>query len=343
MRAYFSALGATSPPMEIDFDNDILTWSDLTISRLGYQPSGEGKAASRLAQVFSILRNRIPPIPREVRIAENFICPQIHDAGFNQIVSEIMNGTDLMRRCSRKQSNQSGYYDRMLLDWGIYHLHLGTVEITQGRNRSLIQGHKEILFVFITNEVAYIIGIFDHSSWERLQVMKIVHSNWPHLLEPWKLRGVIDLAREVSDDDRRTLRGANINSPFKIEDTVYFGPGGGLTGAGTGANETNKALIVMRAADNLGRWIKENKDFIEQKIDMRLGRIVFDVGRFILSRTYSVYDPQNRIRIYLPSEEPAGSLVHPAQASLIDPTGEMYSYHEPGSFVDILIESVEDT
>ena len=75
-------LGATSSTtstfMNFNFEKDILDWSNETISRLGYDPSDKNEASSRLAQVFGILRNRIPPVPRKVLIAKGFSCPLNH-------------------------------------------------------------------------------------------------------------------------------------------------------------------------------------------------------------------------------------------------------------------------
>lgn len=329
--------------MNFDFEKDILDWSNETISRLGYQPSDRNEAASRLAQVFGIIRNRIPPVPRKVKIAKNFSCPEKHLGGYSQVISEIENGTDLMPRCSRQQTNKSGYIDRMLLDWGICHLHLGKEKVRKGKNKGLIQGHKEILFVLITNEVAHVIGVFDHSSWAKQEVLQIVYDNWPKLLEPWKIRAAVDLAREVTDEDRGILRNGNINSPVKIGNHIFLGPGGGITSAGIGANEIDKALIVLRAADSLCEWLTENSSYIEKNISSKLGSIKFDVSRFVLSKTYSVSDLENGVRIFIPSTDPVGSLIHPAQASILEPEKEKYSYHEPGSFSGILIENLART
>ncbi|MUK50773.1 hypothetical protein [Aliivibrio fischeri] len=329
--------------MNFDFEKDILDWSNETISRLGYELSERNEVSSRLSQVFGILRNRIPSIPRKIKIAKHFSCSQNYLGGYRQVISEIKSGRDLMPRCSRQQTNKSGFTDRMLLDWGIYHLHLGTDKIKKGKNKGLIQGHKDILFIFITNEVAYIIGIFDHSSWAKQEVLQIVYDNWPHLLEQWKLREVVDLAQEVTDEDRKFLRDGNINSPIKIGNHIYLGPGGGITSAGNGLNEMDKALIVLKAADLLHKWITENMGVIEKNINSKLGVIKFDVSRFILSRTYSVYAPKNKLRIFIPSTDPAGSLVHPTQAMIIEPERENYSYYEPGSFSDILFQHIEGT
>lgn len=248
-----------------------------------------------------------------------------------------------MPRGSRQQVNKSGYIDLMLLDWGIHHLHLGTEKIIKGKNKGLIQGLQQILFVFITDDKAYIIGIFDHSSWTKKAVLHIIHDNWPHLLEPWKLNRAFDLVVESTDADRKSLRDAYVNSPFEIGNNVYFGAGGGITLAGTGSNEIHKANIVLRAANGLSDWVNGNVAYIEKNIDSKLGVLSFDVSRYILSKTLSISAPQNNARIFFPSTEPPSSFVHPALASIVEPIADNYSYHELESLSGIMVEKLGRT
>ncbi|WP_005223693.1 hypothetical protein [Marichromatium purpuratum] len=329
--------------MSFDFEKDILIWSNRAISRLGYKPSGKCEASYRLSQVFNILRNRIPPTPRAVEVAKGFNCPQSRINGYKQVVSEIERGDDLTPRCSRRQAKKTNYIDPMLLDWGIHHIHLGTKEILTGKNKGLIQGHKEILFAFITDEKAHIIGVFDHTSWAKKSVLKIVYNNWPHLLEPWRLKRDLELSREPADADIRSLREAYINSLIKIGNDIYLGPGGGITTAGTGLNETHKSNMVLRAADDLRDWVNENINSIEKHIKSKLGPLSFDVSRYILSNKFSISAPRNNLRIFIPSTSPVASLIHPAQASSVEPIAENYHYHNPGSFSGIMIKKLVAT
>jgi hypothetical protein len=326
--------------MNIDFEKDIIEWSNQTISRLGFYPSGENDTRSRLAQVFGILRNMIPPTPRKIKIAKGFAYPEAHAKGYKQILSEIEKGIDLTPRGSRKQTKEDAYNDPMLLDWNIYHLHLGKEVIRSGKNKGLIQGHKEILFVFFENETAYIIGVFDHSSWTKQEVLEIIFKNWPQLIERWKIERAIALSRDVTEAGRQSLRNAQINSPIKIGNNVYMGPGGGMTTSGSGANEIEKVLIVLSAVDGLKDYIKKNEQYIQRTVGVKVDLLNFDVSRFILSRTFSVYDRKNKLRLFIPSVDPVGSLVHPAQASIIEPIPKNYSYHNPSSFSDLLVEKV---
>lgn len=330
--------------MRFDFENDVLEWTNLAIKRLGYELSGKDKVESRLDYLFNLLRNKIPTVPRKVHIAKHFNCPPKYDTALKQIIFEIESGADLSPRGSRKQNKKIGYYDSMLLDWNIYHLHLGRKIIRSGKNKGLIEGFKEILFVFITDENAYIIGVFDHNSWAKKNVLKVVHDNWPYLLDMYKLKGNISLEKEIKDEDREFFRNNSINCFIEIENDIYMGPGGGITSAGTGLTESRKTNIVMILVDNLKEWLNEYYSNIRNSLKRYINNIdneyfKLDVSRLVFSGTYSILAIKNRVRIFLPSSPPARSLVHPAHAHIIEPINKNHLYIEPfssGYFVEYI-------
>lgn len=305
--------------MNFDFENDILEWSNNVISKLGYIPCSENTATKRLSHVFNYLRHKIPPIPRSIKIANNFSCPENYVNGYEQTILEIKTGQDLMPRCSRQQREESGHFDRMLFDWNIYHLHLGTEKIQQGKNKGLIQGHKDILFIYITDKIAYIIGIFGHGSWTKQEVLETVHCNWPELLDLYKLEGEVNLTREVTEHDR------------------------GITNAGTGSNEIDKALIVMRAIDDLKEWINSNSNLVMKSLRSKDELIKLDVSRYILTKTFSVFSSESQVRIFIPSKDHLNSLIHPALVNSVEPDEGSYEYYTPGSFSGILVHDLKNT
>ncbi len=293
--------------MNFDFERDILIWTCSHIEKLGYEPKHENSAANALSQLFNIIRNLIPAKARNIRISKYFSCPEKYLNGYNQILSEIREGKNLAPRCSRQQKKKHGYIDGALIDWNIYHLHLGDKLIISGKNKNLIQGHKDILFTFIDDENAYIIGIFDHDSWTKQSVLQIVYDNWPWLLEPFKINRAIDLAIDVTDDDRKQLRNAFVNSPIKLGDHVYFGPGGGITAAGTGYNEVHKANIILDAVQEMEFWITNHSDYLNKlfenkSVPLNQEILKFDVSRFVFKRNYSITATKNSLRLYIPSD-----------------------------------------
>lgn len=331
----FEALRIHKGDMRYDFEKDVLKWGENTLNRLGYMSKNKtDDAISILAQVFGAVRNLIPPVPRRVEVAEGFSCPQKHLKGYNQVISEIRQGKDLSPRGSRLQRNSSPHVDGMLVDWGIHHLHLGTKFIKRGRSKGLIEGGKEVVFVFFNHDCAYVIGIFDHQSWTKEWVVERIEKNWPDLLEPFRINRTVDLSKDVSDIDRVLLRKHHINTPVKIGASIFFGPGGGFVAAGLGVNEVEKAAIVLRAVGDLIKWVSENENQLEtilSEFNQEVEREVlhFEVSKYILSRTYTLRTVKSAIRLHIPSSDEPAALVHPSIAKVIEPIAEKYSYIEP--------------
>ena len=317
--------------MTYNFEKDVLEWSVNTITRLGHRTETGNDPRQPLAQVFTIARHLITPVPRNVKVAKGFVCPKEYIDGYNQIISEIETGKNLSPRGSRQQKNIDVHVDGMLVDWGVHHLHLGTEFIKKGKNKGLIQGNKDIIFVFFTYDCAYVIGIYDHSSWVREDVLLTVKNNWPHLIEPYRINRAVDLSRDVNESDRQLLRKNNINSPIKIDGAIYFGPGGGISCGGIGINEVESANIVLRAVDDLGKWFKKNAPELKGQLSKHsydIGNVTFtfEVSKFILSRTFTVKSTDGAIRIHIPSTDEPASLVHASIASVIEPDEEKYAF-----------------
>ena len=331
--------------MNFDFKKDILDWACSKVEKLGYEPKNKKSSIDVLDQFFNIIRNTIPPKPRNIKIAKKFSCPEVYFDGYNQLLLEIKQGVNLTPRSSRQQKNKHNYLDGALIDWNIHHLHLGKKTITTGKNKGLIEGYKDVIFSFIGEDCVYIIGIYDHDSWTKQSVLQTVHDNWPQLLEPFKINRAVDLATEVTDDDRKQLRKASINSPIKIGNNVYFGPGGGMTTAGVGYNEVKQSNYIIEAAYDLERWINNNPHqfnavFMNKPFSLDQDVLKFDVSRFVFTRNYVITAIKNGLRLYIPSSDPAGSLIHPSLINLIEPDANQYQYFEPNAISNIFVESV---
>lgn len=332
--------------LNYDFEYDVYLYAKTYITKLGYTPLEDGDATKLLSQMFNILRNYISPKPRKVHIAKGLKFPREYLTGINLVIDEITNGVNLMPRCSRKQLSRQGYTDGMLLDWGIHHLHIGTNKIINGKSKGLIEGGKYILFCYFHDNDAYLIGLYDHKSWTKTHVLEVVANNWSFILEPYCLRGAVGLAREIEDSDRLHLREAHINSPIKVGNKVYFGPGGGMTCSGFGSNEVRNALIVMRAMDSLSNWISTNAEYLESKIKKHIKKearieLQFDMLKYITSRTFVLYDKSNGLVIYIPSsDEPAFLLDREKSLLLVSSERDLEYIHPLALKGDVYIETV---
>ncbi|EJL3960586.1 hypothetical protein U0N67_004953 [Vibrio parahaemolyticus] len=297
--------------MTQSFINDVYEWSVKVTKASGYQPANDQFRA--LANVFTLDRMFISPIPRNVYVSDKFKVPEKYSNVIDAIKADFENGHPVNKRLSRKIRQDAIYTDNLLADWGIHHLHLGDTLIPKGKNKGLYKGNKELLFVFVTNSAVYLIGIFDHSSWTRNEVLEIVYDNWPQLLEKYELKGVVGLSREVSEQDRYELRTANVNTPLEIRGKFFMGPGGGLTAGGIGGQDVSKANLLLRAAEETEKWINDyytsiRSAFEQQGVDLDSQSLHFHVSKFSISMMPTVLIEPSGWRIHIPSVDCPNSL-----------------------------------
>ncbi|RHX83913.1 hypothetical protein [Leptospira stimsonii] len=93
-----------------------------------------------------------------------------------------------------------------------------------------------LLFIFFNPEFAYLIDIRPHNEdyvFAKKQLIEILYSNWPELLEPFRLRGIGRGSLEPNEENRQKLRKLGLNLMITIEDKVYAPIGGGMSSNGT--------------------------------------------------------------------------------------------------------------
>ncbi|NIY91154.1 hypothetical protein [Vibrio diazotrophicus] len=327
--------------MSTNFESDVYEWGRNIIEKVGYKANEDSFVT--LANVFTLSRMFISPIPRRVYVAEDFIIPPKYDAAIKQIINDLKIGNNVNARLSRRIKDKKVYTDRMLADWGIHHLHLGEEVIRKGKNEGLIEGHKEILFVWVTNNDAYLIGIFDHDSWTKTQVLEIVHDNWYHLLKPYEVRKDAILTREVTDLNRLELRNACINTAVPVRGSLYMGLGGGLTCGNIGGDDVHKANTVLRASDNLAQWVKNNYLTLESYmsgvgIDLVNEKLEFDVSKFVISAMYTINCKPSNYRIHIQSQHEPYTIVPYGFEVVIEPSAEKREIQDHRPIKGVLIE-----
>lgn len=207
---------------------------------------------------------KIFPIPRQIFVASNFNCPPQFQDTYNKITNAIQNGKPLFPYQSRMLKS-TDYDDAMLMDWGVQHLHLGgTIEADGFAKRT-----KELLFVRFNHDSAYIIGIFKHKEWSNLDVIEVLHVNWPTSIASFKLKGIADISFTPTADELSKRRKVNVNSFIQTSDgTSYMGPGMGVTGAGTPSKVQLDIMKLQRLFSKDFKTIESQYDLICQKLDI---------------------------------------------------------------------------
>ena len=149
------------------------------------------------------------------------------------------------------------YPDYLFADWGIYHLHLSSVV----EGKYFMKRSDCLLFAMIHQREVYFIDARPHNEqWVFAQkgLLQIVHDEWPHILERFKLRGIVSLEHEIDDPDKITkMRKLGVNVLHRIGNDFYAPVGGGITTAGT-------PLRVGIEVDKLYRMVRNAMDYFQK-------------------------------------------------------------------------------
>jgi hypothetical protein len=210
--------------------------------------------------MYSNLKSKfIEPIKRNIRYSNEFNCPPEYESGLEIIKSKIIDGISLFPHFSRRIIDANSQ-DGMLFDFGIVHLHLGV--LPDRKHENLIEGTKEILYCIFDEQFAYFLIIGEHGRWNDTELIKIVERNFPHILEPYKMKGIIDISPKVNDFERGKLRQSGINTFIQIDNEFIMSPGGGFNSAGGSINSSLNVMQDFAAYRKLqGKIIEKIEDF----------------------------------------------------------------------------------
>lgn len=211
---------------------------------------------------FNTRRLRISIKPRRVNLSREIHVPSQHNEGFKLICESSKRGISLMPHQSDRILNPA-LNDKLLNDWNIYHLHLGA---TPDLNKKGFMGRTSaLLYLMISEEDVYCIDVMSHRDFSKQRLLSIVHNNWPHLLEGWKLNSVM-AGQNISDDDLQKMRKINVNTSIKMDDgTLYYAPGGGYASDGTSLQVVMQANRLYRDCQHLmDLTISNLKTFVDE-------------------------------------------------------------------------------
>lgn len=212
----------------------------------------------------------IPIAKRKVIISKKIksmhLTPEIETA-FKNILRLFESGADLYPYLSKNISYED-YTDFLFCDWNIYHLHLSTEK--DAKNPEFMKRSKHLLFLSLNTESAYFVDIRPHNEtfvFAQKELIEIIHENFPEVLEPYRMEGVLDIEYDLSDarqiDD---LRKAGLNMCYKVNGDFYAPMGGGITTAKTSTRVRIIVNALYHMAKDYETEIKKNEKIIKQTI-----------------------------------------------------------------------------
>ncbi len=157
--------------------------------------------------------------------ASDLLIPSKYLPAYELIKQDILNGESLKKYQSRKLKILD-YDDDMLSHWGIQHLHLGLEVKSDG----YIERTSDLLFVFFKEAKAYIVGVYNHTSWCDIDIIESIHKNWPSELCVYKSNSD---APHLTQEQYKALRSKKSCCNIVVSDgTEYMAPGVGVTANG---------------------------------------------------------------------------------------------------------------
>ena len=210
------------------------------------------------ARYFELTMRRIQPTPRRVHFSE-----QIHTSlgelsraresdnsardawgmvfGLRQHLVDGVNVNAFLSKNIRKAAG----WDGLLWNYGMHHFHLG-----RGTDKiGFVKRSKHLLFAIVDPMGAYFVDVRPHPpkngiGWVSQELLRIVHSNWPELIEAKVLHSVSGI--ELTDEDMQELRRKNVNYAMNIGSKAIAPLLGGLAGDGSSVLCTLSAISLMK-------------------------------------------------------------------------------------------------
>jgi len=253
----------------------------------------DGVAREQLAvRFFDSFRRRVAVVPRTLSVSDVFNVPCSHTQGWTLFVKKVSRGDDLHPHLSGAHRSLFNH-DGLLNDWGIHHFHLGIKP--QVKNQSLVERTGPVVIGYVTDEIFYAIGIYDHhpAPWSKPELVEILHRNWPEVISQFKVNGFT--GDSLSEYQRGHLRKKNCAIFVEVSDgTVYMPMGGFMSGVGTDMQAQCQADIWHTEIEALQKDCENQvKVFVEALHE--LGHTVDGelIGRLILvDDGYALMFPQ---------------------------------------------------
>jgi hypothetical protein len=244
--------------VEIHLYDDWANHLGYLLKTQGYTVTASSDSSDIALQYFNARQRKISPTPRRFLYSKEFTCPPEHQIGLEILQEKSERGEDLLPHQSRS-IKKAGEYDRMLFDWGIHHLHLGTRLLPSG----LAKGTGPVLFCMIRSDTVYCIDIRSHGRsnpnvWGEKDLLEIVNSNWSEIISDSRIDATSIFPNLTEPAQILQMRNAGFIMGVQLSDgTVLLPPGGGIASAG---NSLNASTSHNRHANHLGNYMRHIRD-----------------------------------------------------------------------------------
>lgn len=241
-----------------------------------------------VARYFEMNVRQIQPVPRRVHFSDRTHAslgellrrgkddPSAQDAWgtvfrLRQLLVEGANVNGFLSTRIRRATVRDG----LLWHYGMHHFHLASEMDADG----FVKRSDYLLFAMVAPEDAYFVNVRPHPpkggiEWSSQELLHIVHSNWPQLIEANVLHGVC--GNQLADGEIHELRRKNVNSAIEIDGKAIAPLGGGMAGDGSSVLCTIFASNLLRDLHYHEELL--NNDEIREAVARNLRAQGFDTG-----------------------------------------------------------------
>lgn len=249
----------------MSFESDLVGILKQQFDRAGIKYDSRLDACSLAARYLEMITRRITQVPRRVHLSKEIhgslgnlrreADPKLKKKAHNAWASAILIqhrltiGDDLRGFLSKGINDAKGKrrIDSLLWDFGMHHFHLSKTFDESG----FVERSDYLLFAVVTQVAAYFVDVRRHPNgndphdcgWNEQDLLKIVYSNWPELVEPNIVYGV--KADVLTDKEKKVLRNSNINHIATIDGKAVAPIGGGTALDGSSMKCTRLAMHLL--------------------------------------------------------------------------------------------------
>ena len=263
----------------MSFESDLATFVKLQLDKLGIQYDHGLDVCSLAARYLEMVNRRITPTRRSVHFSQ-----EIHnslgdlvrrvDPDQQEIANEAWRAVFLIRYLLTRGKNVNSFLhkainhatgrrsrDGLLWDFGMHHFHLSRTFEASG----FVKRADYLLFAVVTQEDAYFVDVRRHPDpndpddvgWVEQDLVKIVYSNWPQLIESNIVRGV--KGDVLADKEKKALRNSNINHIAAIDGKAIGPLGGGTSFDGSSVQCRMFAMHLLSNLRQLQNYIDRHQ------------------------------------------------------------------------------------
>ncbi|MFH1356587.1 MAG: hypothetical protein ABII18_05580 [bacterium] len=293
--------------LQIDFSRDL---KNLLLNQLksgGYHFNRKLELSKIVQQYFNITLREIKATPRTInisnRLKKNMPFGNVRRA-FDNIIKLAESGRNMNHYQSKELINPD-YKDRLLYDWGIYHLHLGLCN--DHKDPRFIARTKDLLFVIVNDADFYCIDILDHDpidSFANQELIETAHHNWPSLLSRHKINAIKVSPNKFLNANINTLRKSGVSYIFTVADgTMYISAGGGYATDGSSISVQMHTDKLLKSIRDLKNTVIKNEKELRSQINHKTGINIDHIKLKLMSwdnNTVTVLEENTKLNLNIP-------------------------------------------